>query len=49
MSSEKALFCELDKAEDVESDSPLARKHVPVITVPQVLKAGEFYDVKIKD
>ena len=25
----------------------MAKKHVPVITVPPVLKVGEFYDVKI--
>ena len=47
MSNEKALFCKLNKPEDVEQDSPVAKKHVPVITVPEVLKAGEFYDVKI--
>ena len=47
MTTEKALFCKLNKLEDVEADSPLAKKHVPVITVPEVLKAGEFYDVKI--
>ncbi len=48
MTAEKALFCKLNKPEDVEADSPLAKKHVPVITVPQVLKAGEFYEVNIK-
>ncbi len=47
MANEKALFCKLNRAEDVEEDSPLAKKHVPVITVPPVLKAGEYYDVKI--
>jgi superoxide reductase len=47
MSSEKALFCKVNKAEDVEPDSPTAKKHVPVITAPAVLKAGEFYNVKI--
>jgi superoxide reductase len=47
MSSEKALFCKVNKPEDVEPDSPVAKKHVPVITVPPVLKVGEFYDVKI--
>ncbi len=48
MTSEKALFCKLNKPEDVEVDSPLAKKYVPVITLPDVLKAGEFYEVKIK-
>ncbi len=48
MTTEKALFCKLNKPEDVEADSPLAKKHVPVITVPQNLKAGKFYEVKIK-
>ncbi len=47
MANEKALFCKLNRAEDVEKDSPLAKKHVPVIAAPPVLKAGEFYDVKI--
>ncbi len=47
MPGEKALFCKLNKAEDVEGESPLAKKHVPVIKVPGKLKAGEFYDVKI--
>ncbi len=36
MSNEKALFCKLNKPEDVEQDSPVAKKHVPVITVPPV-------------
>ncbi len=48
MATEKSLFCKLNRPEDVEADSPLAKKHVPVITVPEVLKAGEFYEVKIK-
>lgn len=48
MSDEKALFCKVNKAEDVENDSPLAKKHVPVISVPQTLKAGEYYEVKIR-
>ncbi len=47
MADEKAFFCKLNRAEDVEEDSPIAKKHVPVITVPPVLKAGEYYDVKI--
>jgi len=47
MSNEKALFCKLNKPEDVEPDSPVAKKHVPVITVPSAIKAGEFHDVKI--
>ena len=47
MSNEKALFCKVNKAEDVEPDSPVAKKHVPVITAPSVFKVGEFYDVKI--
>ncbi|MFQ5687323.1 MAG: class II SORL domain-containing protein [Candidatus Scalindua sp.] len=47
MSSEKVLFCKLNKLEDVEQDSPVAKKHVPVIAVSPVLKAGEFYNVKI--
>ena len=47
MVNEKALFCKVNKTEDVEDGSPLAKKHVPVISVPPVLKAGEYYDVKI--
>ncbi len=47
MSNEKALFCKVNKPEDVEPNSPVAKKHAPVITVPPVLKVGEYYDVKI--
>jgi superoxide reductase len=47
MSDEKALFCKLNNLENADKDSPLTKKHIPVITVPPVLKTGEFYDVKI--
>ena len=38
MSNDKALFCKVNKPEDVESDSPVAKKHVPGITAPSVFK-----------
>ncbi|GJQ58460.1 MAG: desulfoferrodoxin [Candidatus Scalindua sp. AMX11] len=48
MINEKALFCKLNSPVDADKDSPLAKKHVPVITVPPVVKTGEFFDVTIK-
>lgn len=47
MINEKALFCKLNTPADAEKDSPLAKKHVPVIEVPAVVKTGEFFDVTI--
>ena len=47
MSDEKALFCKLNNLANADNDSPVTKKHIPVITVPPVLKTGEFYDVKI--
>jgi superoxide reductase len=47
MTDDKALFCKLNNLENADKDSPVTKKHIPVITVPPVLKAGEFYDVKI--
>ena len=47
MINEKALFCKVNKPEESEGESPLVKKHVPVITVPSVVKTGEYFDVKI--
>ena len=47
MTDDKALFCKLNNLENVDKESPVVKKHIPVITVPSVLKTGEFYDVKI--
>ncbi len=47
MTDEKALFWKLNNQENADKDSPVTKKHIPVITVPPVLKAGEFCDVKI--
>lgn len=47
MTDERTLFCKLNNLENSDKDSPMTRKHIPVITVPPVLKTGEFYDVKI--
>ena len=47
MTDDKALFCKLNNLGNADKDSPVTKKHIPVITVPPVLKTGEFYDVKI--
>ena len=47
MTDEKTLFCKLNNLENADKDSPVTKKHIPVITVPPVLKTGEFCDVKI--
>lgn len=48
MTEEKALFCKVNRVEPGEQPSEMARKHVPVIEIPETLQAGRFYDAKIK-
>lgn len=48
MAEDKALFCKVNRVEPGTEPSETARKHVPVIEIPQILKAGQFYNAKIK-
>ena len=49
MINEKTLFCKINNPQDAaDKESPIAKKHVPVIEVPQVVNAGEYFDAKIK-
>ncbi|MGR3317102.1 MAG: class II SORL domain-containing protein [Candidatus Anammoxibacter sp.] len=47
MSECKALFCKVNKVEAGAEVSEMAKKHTPVIEIPQTLRAGEFFDAKI--
>ncbi len=48
MHGDKALFCRVNKVEPGEEKSEIAKKHVPVIEIPETLTAKQFYDATIK-
>lgn len=48
MAEGKALFCKVNRWEPGTELSEMAKKHIPVIEIQDVLEAGKFYDAKIK-
>ena len=48
MSEDKAIFCKVNRIEPGTEPSELAKKHTPVIEIPNTLKAKQFFNVKIK-
>ncbi len=48
MAQEAALFCQVNKVEVGQEKSPVAQKHVPVFEIPGKVKAGEFFNARIK-
>lgn len=47
MGHEKALFCKVNKVADGSAPSEMEKKHTPVIGIPETIRAGQFFDVKI--
>lgn len=47
MLQEQDLFTGINRAKDPQNLSPLEKKHVPEIIIPQTIKAGEPFEVKI--
>jgi superoxide reductase len=46
--SEPGLFCQVNRAKDPNKKEALELKHLPVIEVPGDIKAGQFFDARIK-
>jgi superoxide reductase len=49
--AEKALpdlFAQVNKVEDLDSATDLQKKHTPVITAPDTVKAGECFEVVVE-
>ena len=46
MSKERSLFCAVNRKED-EAESGLKEKHVPTLTAPDAIQAGQAFDLKI--
>ncbi len=48
MSQETSLFCQVNHPKDMNAMTDLEKKHTPVITVPDVIKAGESFEVSVE-
>ena len=46
--SDPGLFCQVNRAKDPQKKEPLEQKHLPVIEVPDGIKAGQFFNAKVK-
>jgi superoxide reductase len=46
--AEPGLFCQVNRAKDPNKKEPLEQKHLAVIEVPGKIKAGEFFNAKVK-
>ncbi len=44
---ERTLFCQVNKAADLNNLSILEQKHLPKIEVPDEIEAGEFFQVTV--
>jgi superoxide reductase len=42
------LFAQVNKVEDLDSAADLQKKHTPVITAPDAVKAGECFEVVVE-
>jgi len=48
MDQETSLFCQVNTPKDLASPTELEKKHLPVISVPANLKAGETFEVTVE-
>lgn len=48
MSQETSLFCQVNKAKDMNNLTDLEKKHHPVISVPAQIKGGEPFEVTVE-
>lgn len=48
MSQETSLFCQVNKPKDPNNLTDLEKKHTPVISAPDHLKAGESFEVTVE-
>jgi superoxide reductase len=48
MAEEKDLFVDVNRPEDPENLTDLEKKHIPVITAPEKVKAGECFEVTVE-
>ena len=48
MSQETSLFCQVNKAKDMNNLTDLEKKHHPVISVPAAIKGGEPFEVTVE-
>jgi len=48
MTQETSLFCQVNSPKDSKNLTDLEKKHTPVITVPEKLKAGETFEVTVE-
>ncbi len=46
--AEKGLFCGINRPQDPTNLTELEKKHIPVVTCPDTVKAGEPFQVTIK-
>lgn len=46
MTAEKSLFCGINRKGD-EAEAAMKEKHLPAITVPEPIIAGQAFDVKV--
>jgi len=48
MNQETSLFCQVNHPKDPANLTDLEKKHLPVISVPDRLKAGETFEVTVE-
>jgi len=48
MSQETSLFCQVNRPKDMSNMTDLEKKHLPVISVPDTIKADEPFEVTVE-
>lgn len=48
MNQETSLFCQVNRPKDMNNMTDLEKKHLPVITVPDTIKADEPFEVTVE-
>lgn len=48
MSEETSLFCQVNRPKNMNEMTDLEKKHLPVITVPDAIKADEPFEVTVE-